>query len=192
MEIQGWSIKPAQVKEEIEILLSKVSDIKAEAMLEIGTFNGGTLYLFARIINSTSEIISLDMPGGKFGGGYEKFKIPFFTNFARGNQKIYLIRANSHLPSSLQKVENILKGKEIDFLFIDGDHSYNGVKKDFEMYSPLVRKGGLIVFHDICNHPAGTECDVSSFWNEIKHSYKHQEIIKDSSQNWAGIGLIYT
>jgi hypothetical protein len=30
----------------------------------------------------------------------------------------------------------------VDFLFIDGDHTYEGVKKDFEMYSPLVRREG--------------------------------------------------
>jgi predicted O-methyltransferase YrrM len=42
-----------------------------------------------------------------------------------------------------------LKDNKVDFLFIDADHSYEGVKKDFEMYSPLVRKGGIIAFHDI-------------------------------------------
>jgi predicted O-methyltransferase YrrM len=49
----------------------------------------------------------------------------------------------------LRKIEGILKGRKVDFLFIDADHSYEGVKKDFEMYSPLVRKGGIIAFHDI-------------------------------------------
>ena len=106
----GWPIKPAQVYEEIETLLTKVSDINVNTMLEIGTFNGGTLFLFSKMANSNAKIISLDLPGGKFGGGYEKFKVPFFTNFAQGNQKIYLIRANSHALSSLQTVENILKG----------------------------------------------------------------------------------
>jgi hypothetical protein len=33
-------------------------------------------------------------------------------------------------------------------LFIDGDHRYEGVRRDFEMYSPLVGAGGLIAFHD--------------------------------------------
>ena len=187
----GWPIKRAQVHEEIETLLAKICDIKVNTMLEIGTFNGGTLFLFSKMVNSDAKIISLDMPGGRWGGGYEKFKLPFYTNFAHGTQKIYLIRANSHSPSSLQKVESILKGETIDFLFIDGDHSYDGVKADFEMYGQLVRKGGLIVFHDICIHPAA-ECNVSSFWSEIKQSYKHEEIIKNPAQNWAGIGLIYS
>lgn len=37
---------------------------------------------------------------------------------------------------------------KIDFLFIDGDHSYEGVKKDFELYSTLVNDNGIIVIHD--------------------------------------------
>jgi len=37
---------------------------------------------------------------------------------------------------------------KIDFLFIDGDHSYEGVKKDFELYSSIVNDNGIIVIHD--------------------------------------------
>jgi predicted O-methyltransferase YrrM len=46
--------------------------------------------------------------------------------------------------------------KRLDFLFIDGDHTYEGVKQDFEMYTPLVRKGGLVAMHDIVPPPAYT------------------------------------
>jgi hypothetical protein len=36
----------------------------------------------------------------------------------------------------------------IDLLFIDGDHSYEGVKKDFDLYSKLVSPHGIILIHD--------------------------------------------
>lgn len=38
--------------------------------------------------------------------------------------------------------------KPIDLLFIDGDHSYEGVKSDYEAWSPFVKVGGVIAFHD--------------------------------------------
>lgn len=79
----------------------------------------------------------------------------------------------------------------MDFLFIDGDHTYEGVKKDFEMYSSLVRRGGLIAFHDIVPHPLETGCEVNKFWNEIKYFYKYIEIVRDWNQGWAGIGVLY-
>ena len=37
---------------------------------------------------------------------------------------------------------------KIDFLFIDGDHSYGGVKKDFELYSNILSDNGIIIIHD--------------------------------------------
>lgn len=37
---------------------------------------------------------------------------------------------------------------KIDVLFIDGDHSYEGVKKDFELYSKLLSDNGIIIIHD--------------------------------------------
>jgi len=36
----------------------------------------------------------------------------------------------------------------IDMLFIDGDHSYEGVKRDWELFSPHVSEFGIVVFHD--------------------------------------------
>jgi predicted O-methyltransferase YrrM len=188
----GWPIAPRQLRREIQTLLSVLSEKNIRVMLEIGTANGGTLYLFTRMINSNAKIISLDLPGGDFGSGYESFKIPFFTNFAQKNQQIFLVRADSHSPSSLSTVKSILKEQKLDFLFIDGDHTYEGVKMDFQMYSPLVRKGGLIAFHDICKHPPSMGCEVHKFWNEIKYACTHQEIISSQNQKWAGIGVLYT
>ena len=47
--------------------------------------------------------------------------------------------------------KNFLTASRSDFLFIDGDHTVEGVTKDFLLYRPLVRKGGVIAFHDILN-----------------------------------------
>jgi predicted O-methyltransferase YrrM len=57
---------------------------------------------------------------------------------------------------TLEEVKRILGGEKADFLFIDGDYTYEGVKRDL-MYSPLVREGGIIAFHDICPHPPETK-----------------------------------
>ena len=82
--------------------------------------------------------------------------------------------------------------RQIDFLFLDGDHTYEGIRQDFEMYSPLVKKGGIIGFHDIAPHPPETDCDVFRFWNEIKLNYpdRHGEFVADWDQGWAGISWI--
>jgi len=45
-------------------------------------------------------------------------------------------------------VRRALGGNQIDVLFIDGDHSKNGVMRDYSMYEPLVRPGGAIIFDD--------------------------------------------
>lgn len=42
----------------------------------------------------------------------------------------------------------VRQGIQIDFLFIDGDHSYEGVKTDFDLYSQILSENGIIVIHD--------------------------------------------
>ena len=188
----GGLVKPAQVRDEILEMLRILDEIRPKVVIEIGTARGATLFLFSRVASEDATIISIDLPSGKFGGGYLRWKIPLYKSFRLPRQKLHLIRADSHSQETLEKVKLILSGREVDFLFIDGDHTYEGVKRDFEMYNPLVKEEGIIAFHDIVVHPLETGCEVSKFWSEIKERYDYVEIIKDQNQNWAGIGLLFT
>lgn len=176
---KSWSIRPAQVKEEITKLLRLLAQHKPKFILEIGTAGGGTLFLFARASSPDAIIISIDLPGGRFSGGYPESRKHLYESFAMHKQKIHLVREDSHAPATFNIIKKILEGRKLDFLFIDGDHMYNGVKTDFEMYGKLVRKGGIIVFHDICPHPPQTGCEVNMFWCEIKDEYEYMEIVRD-------------
>lgn len=186
-------LAPLQIKSEIKSLLEFIKKENPKRIMEIGTAKGGTLFLLSKIASKDALIISLDLPGGSFGGGYSLWKIPLYKSFAKDKQKIRLIRVDSHKVKSLQKIKKILKGKKLDFLFIDGDHTYEGVKKDFELYQQLVRKGGKIAFHDIAVHdaaiiPTTQKCEVRRFWKELNFNYK-KEIIEDEKQGWGGIGV---
>jgi predicted O-methyltransferase YrrM len=183
-------IMPFQKESELLRLLNQVKKKSPKVILEIGTASGGTLFLFTRVASSDATIISIDLPEGSYGGGYSKKKEYLYKSFRLPNQRLYLLRCDSHEDGTFLKVKGILNKQPIDFLFIDGDHSYEGVKQDFEMYSPLVNKDGLIAFHDIVIHHIYKDVDVIRFWNEIKVKYDHEEIIDDVDQGMFGIGLL--
>jgi predicted O-methyltransferase YrrM len=184
-------IRPTQVKEEFVELLKIFQELNPKYILEIGTASGGSLFCFGKLAKDDATIISIDLPGGKFGGGYPEWKVPIYKAFTKKNQKLYLLRKDSHSQETLEEVKKILNGNQLDFLFIDGDHSYEGVKKDFEMYSPLVKKGGIIAFHDIVPGPKENVGGVPEFWEEIKRNFQTQEIVKDWNQNGYGLGVIF-
>ena len=57
------------------------------------------------------------------------------------------------------------------------------------MYSPLVRKGGLIAFHDIVDGPPDAVGGVPDFWREIKSS-EAIKIVDSPEQGGFGLGLL--
>ena len=179
-----------QIKNELQKFIELIAKYQPQVVLEIGTARGGTFFLFTKLSNPNAHLISLDLPGGQYGGGYSRWVGYFFKSFALDTQKISMIRADSHKVSTLKKLKKKLKNELIDVLFIDGDHTYEGVKKDFEMYSPLVKIGGIIAFHDIVVHPPETKCNVNKFWNEIKHNYEYIEFVENWDQKMCGIGVI--
>jgi len=184
-------IQPMQIKEEFTELLKIYVDRQPKTILEIGTARGGTLFSFCKLASDDAILISLDLPYRAFTGGYSDWRMSLLQAFKKENQQLYLLREDSHNTETLNKVKDILNGRAIDFLFIDADHSYEGVKKDFEMYSPLVKGGGIIAFHDIVKHPPELDCNVDKFWNEIKKEFQFQEIIKDKNQTAYGIGVVF-
>ncbi|MBS1550595.1 MAG: class I SAM-dependent methyltransferase [Bacteroidetes bacterium] len=183
-------IRLAQIEEELYELCKRVVNHKPKIIAEIGTWNGGTFYVWTRINPQAEKIISIDLPDGQYGGGYDEKRIKFFREFSHGREKceLYFIRGDSKSKDTMERLEKILSGKKIDFLYIDGDHTYEGIKKDFTIYSNYMASDGLIGFHDINTHKEGY--GVVKFWNEIKDNYRHEEFIKKDSRVM-GNGLIY-
>lgn len=187
----GGIIQPAQVESEILGLLSLLRERKPKTVVEIGTANGGSLFLFCRSVDVNAVVVSIDLPNGIHGGGSPYWKTLLFKRFKRPGQHLHFLRANSRSPETIGRLKTLLAGRTIDFLFIDGDHTYEGVKADYENYSPLVSKGGLIAFHDVCIHTVTTDCKVDVFWKEIQKSRNTIEFVDNPAQGWAGIGVIF-
>ncbi|WP_051283996.1 class I SAM-dependent methyltransferase [Desulforegula conservatrix] len=186
-------LTPLQIKSEIHELLEILKNSGANNLLEIGSANGGTLFLFSGCVRPNAKLVGIDVPFGRFKTTYSIARRALFKSFIGKKQKLRIIERNSQDISTLTVAERFISGRKFDFIFIDGDHSLEGVKKDFELYSHIVKDGGLICFHDIVHHPPGTvshAAEVDVFWNSIKSGYDHLEIIESDSQIWGGIGVI--
>lgn len=182
-------IEPWQEPEEIIEVLKIIERNPPKNVMEIGTANGGTLFLLTRMAANNASILSVDLPGGKFGGGYPEWKEPIYRSFAKKGQTINLIRANSHDKETYTKVSSYLKNKKVDFMFIDGDHTYEGVKEDFNTYKEFLADNALVMFHDIAPHP-NPIYGVDKFWKEIKQEFENKEFVKDWYEGGRGLGLL--
>ena len=125
-------------------------------VLEIGCKDGGTLWLWRQLAD---EVVGVDVN-----------PVPV------AYQGVQVIQADSH---------KVVVDGLFDMVFIDGDHSYDGVKQDFETYGPLVRPGGVIGCHDICNH-GRPDVQVDVWWRSLR--IDREDIVTDPP-TWGGIGF---
>lgn len=172
---------------ELTQLLSEVARLRPATIMEIGTHRGGTLYCWSRLLPPDAALVSLDLPADP--GDVRTTVAALEKLLASKTQKCAFIRDDSHAPATLEKVKAALGGRPVDFLFIDGDHSYEGVKLDFEMYRGLVRSGGLIAFHDIAPNPDVPEYGVAKFWQELKKTGRAHEFIDPHPVGPSGMGI---
>lgn len=183
--------KASQVRSELLALGELLAALRPERALEIGTAGGGTLLFLTHLASPLATIVSVDLPGGRFGGGYSARRKWAYRRFARARQQLHLLQGDSHSVKMLEQANALLAGQPLDYLFIDGDHRYEGVKRDFEMYGPLVRKGGLIAFHDIVEGPSDNVGGVPRFWQEIRAQHRHREFVDDPLQGGYGLGILF-
>jgi predicted O-methyltransferase YrrM len=183
-------IQPMQSQVEFAELYARVLKLQPRVVAEIGTCHGGTLYLWCQASHPEATLISIDLPGGEFGGGYRDCRAPFYREFPQPGQTLHLLREDSHAAATAERIRALIP-QPVDFLFIDGDHTYAGVKRDFELYSGLVRPGGLIALHDIAQRPRQPEIEVWQFWQELKTRHPVQEALDHTpTGRTIGIGML--
>lgn len=134
--------------------------------VEVGCFAGGSACLTLQRKNTT--VVSIDI-GNPIDQSVVENNV---SKLNIHNNKYTYIKGNSHHKETYNRLIKCVD--EIDVLFIDGDHSYEGVIKDFEMYSVLVKKGGYIVFDDYNDNQHSPEVHkaVSQILQQIMKDYE--------------------
>lgn len=177
-----------QKPQEIQWLFDRVRGATPRTVLEIGLERGGTFFLWSRAAAADAHLVAVDTnPSGLLGA-----RSPFplvRRSFARDEQRVTLLMgSDSHAAATYDRVRRVVGGVTVDFLFIDGDHTYEGVWQDFSMYAPLVRPGGLVAFHDISQSPTAYTEGTARFWREFAQEHETEECVADGDLGF-GIGL---
>lgn len=183
---RGGRLRPTQSTEEILWLLERVGQLAPRTVVEVGTDEGGTLFLWTRVAAPDAVLVCVDIRPLGVLGRYSAWAL-VRRGLARKRQRVELVMpADSQSPSTVERVRALTKG-QVDFLFIDADHSYESVKRDFELWRPLVRSGGMIAFHDVKpDYPEGTPV----LWAELRERYETEERIAAEEPSY-GIGLLH-
>lgn len=131
------------------ILLLSDNLLQNSKMIEIGAYTGESTQIFAST-GIFSEINVIEP--FKFNESFNNTNIENiqkwnkveeeFRNNTRFFNNVNLIKEYSH------NVSAIFADKSVDLVYIDGDHSYEAVNKDIELYLPKIKQGGILAGHD--------------------------------------------
>ncbi len=166
----------AALPEELAYLRSIAS---GKNILEIGTFAGVSALAFVE--GGANLVVTIDCyDSGKMRGDAKREYGRNLGDAVRLLQQTFVtlhkftnpIIIAGHTPESL----SVLRDNFFDVIFIDGDHSYDGVRDDFYAALPKCRVGGLIVFHDYSDETLGW-VKVKGFVDSELSNYQHSVVV---------------
>lgn len=173
-----------QKPKELGRLGELVQKINPKVILEIGSDAGGTAWYWTALF-PTADVICIDLPGGPFSSG-----TPF-----EGSEYVTLIEGDSHKHETYERLMHHLNGRSVDFIFIDGDHTAQGVTMDYMVYAYACYPK-MLAFHDILVHPQHPEVEVYSLWSMITTTkmtvgFATVHEIVEEPLDWGGIGVLH-
>ena len=154
---------------------------KISSYIEIGCRWGGTFVLtneYLKLFNTINKSIAIDIIDSPV------------LDYCKNNHDTQYININSQT----QEFKNYMNNNYFDLIFIDGDHSYVGVKNDYEITK---NNGKIFVFHDIVNDVCP---GVVQFWNELKNNEgeiynffefteQYEDVWNTTNKKFLGIGV---
>lgn len=146
-----------------------VTAIRPESIVELGAFVGASLFAFAQGIKDSRLKTSLtaidtwvgDEHAGYYGDGVYQF-VQDVSSRLFAEQKIKLLR------KTFLEARQDVPDNSVTILHIDGLHTYEAVKEDFETWLCKVAPHGIVLFHDVA-----TDKDYGSvtYWRELSTRY---------------------
>ena len=149
-----------QVPEEISKMIFelKQNNVKIENYCEIGAAAHGLTRLMVELFN-IKRVLTIDLDNEWLG---KKENLEVINNKCKFSR----ICQDSHTIGLIDTIKNnFTEYLPFDFIVIDVDHSYEGVKQDWDMMFPYVNHGGYLMLHDTENIP---DMDVNQFKKDLE------------------------
>lgn len=190
-QMTGYHRYPPQNPSEFERLCQLIRELRPAHIMEIGSRHGRSLIrLVEAALPSLRKVTVIDLPGAGWGQKESEVSLQACCeNLRSRGVEVDLRMIDSHGPEA-GGIAAALRD-QVDFLFLDGDHTYQGVKQDYEWFGPCVKPGGFIAFHDIAATNAqvngrGEMVEVPAFWREVRDSTP-----MDDFASWIGEASIF-
>lgn len=154
-----------------------IKDRTIKCFVEIGSSRGGSLAFYSYCLPEDCIMVGIDNRG--------VVTKDFFDIIKQNCSNVHIVNGNSHDVKTYDIVVDIIEPHSIDFLHIDGDHTFEGVSADFNDYYELVSDNGIIVVHDIRSEPG-----VKKLWEDIKfREFDTEEV--SIPPLYTNIGIVY-
>jgi cephalosporin hydroxylase len=178
----------AQIDWELKELIRIYEELAPLHVLEIGTQMGGTLWYWLESAIDEAVVVNIDILQNMTDR--DKQRLPgLWHDWARPMVEQHTLIGRSDDPEIMQQALAYLNDN-IDFLFIDAVHTYEGAKSDFELYGPWVNPGGIIALHDLMTPDFSPHIQVGKLWREIQEAgYQTKEL--RAGGIYGGIGVVY-
>lgn len=131
----------------IKLLNKQWNEKTSLQVIELGTYKGGSTLLIA---SAGAHITTIDNYSSKAFDNYTFDPIHDVDSLLKDfklDSKVDIIKGDTTSYPN--------KDMKCDLLFIDGDHSYEGVKADYEHWISTLKDGGSLLFHDSCGKKEG-------------------------------------
>ena len=169
-----------QESSELARALEVHAKVKPRRVLEIGCWDGGTLREWLSATPPPEVVVAVSL---------EHRQPEAYPEWTQTGTTLVVGTGDSLSP---EMVELIQHHAPYDWAFIDGEHSYPYVSHDVAVVLPLMRKGGVMLLHDVT---PGVEPDThgpSQVLNELIEKGYRTEVYDSERQRWsAGIGVVY-
>lgn len=156
---------PLQRQREMALMMQAARAIEPRVVLEIGSDKGGGFYHWIKGQPSVKRAFAIEVRG-----------VPWGDNFRKAFPEIefHFYAASSYAQATVDEVRRDLGSDAFDCIFIDGDKARIG--SDFDIYSGMVRRGGLIFIHDILDN----HVEPSRFFRLAERTSRTQRLIDTS------------
>jgi len=171
-----WPIKcltPTAWGGHIPFMFCLVAALQPRRYVELGTHNGASFFAACQAAQRASpetQCVAVDLwTGDEHAGHYDE---TVFNNFS------YLLNLHfkdvaGFIRDSFDAAAEQFAPESIDLLHIDGLHTYEAVKHDFDTWKHRVTRDGVIIFHDVNVHER--DFGVWELWDELKTQYPAAE-----------------